>query len=179
MNPGHSKDEHIIKTSLKEFQKLKALADKALAQVSDEEYFKTPTPESNSLAIIVKHMAGNMKSRWTDFLTTDGEKSERKRDQEFVAGEADSRESLTRAWESGWETVFQTLEKLPPNSLLAEVTIRGQKLTVFEAISRQLTHYGNHVGQIVFLAKQLRDSDWRTLSIPRGQSEEFNKKMGL
>ena len=142
--------EHYIENALEEFRGMKALADKAVAQVSDEEFFRAIDPESNSIAVIMKHMAGNMRSRWTDFLNSDGEKPDRQRDTEF---------------------------ELETEDLMREVTIRREPHTIVEAVNRQLAHYGEHVGQIIFLAKHLKSSAWRTLSIPRGQSAVFNKKM--
>lgn len=170
-------ESHVSQTSLREFRKLKELADRALAQVSEQDFFKQIDSESNSLALIVKHMAGNMNSRWRDFLTSDGEKPDRLRDQEFINTETDSRQALMQRWEDGWKLVFSAIESLPNDGLLLNVSIRGEKHTVFQAIARQLTHYGNHVGQIVFLAKHFKEADWNTLSIPRGKSEEFNQTM--
>lgn len=178
MRQNQNPEKHVIETSKREFLKLKDQAENAMAQVGDEEFFKSPGSESNSLAILVKHMAGNMRSRWTSFLTADGEKTDRDRDNEFVITDSDTRESLMTSWQAGWESLFSALDQLPNSPLLLEVKIRGQSHTVFEAVARQLTHYGGHVGQIVFLSKQLKDSEWRTLSIPRGESRSFNKKMG-
>jgi uncharacterized damage-inducible protein DinB len=155
----------------------KRLAEGALSQLSDKELFQAIDPESNSVAIIVKHMAGNMRSRWTDFLSTDGEKPDRNRDQEFIIDQHTSRESLTSMWERGWQYVFETLQSLQPDDLSRIVTIRGQEHTVLQAINRALAHYSYHVGQIVFLAKHLKSSEWKTLSVPRGKSEELNAEM--
>jgi uncharacterized damage-inducible protein DinB len=156
------------------FRSYKRLTDRALEQVSDEEFFAQIDEESNSIATIVKHIAGNQHSRWTDFLTTDGEKPDRHRDTEFeLIG--DTRESLMQYWEAGWQTLFNALEPLTPEDLERTVTIRGEPHTVVEAINRQLTHYAYHIGQIVFLAKHLRSSDWKTLSVPRNRSAEFNQ----
>lgn len=148
------------------FAEAKDYADRAIAQVSDEQLAWSPGAESNSIAVIVKHMAGNMVSRWTDFLTTDGEKPDRDRDGEFVA-DAVSREELLAVWERGWRVFFAALESITEDDLLRTVTIRGQPHTVIDAIERQMYHYSYHVGQIVYLAKQLLDADWRTLTIPR------------
>jgi uncharacterized damage-inducible protein DinB len=156
------------------FRGYKRMTDGALKQISNEEFFRLPDPESNSIAIIVKHMAGNLRSRWTDFLTTDGEKPDRHRDQEFELLPGDTREDLMRRWEHGWETTFNTLQSLKPEDILKTVTIRGEPHTVLQAISRSVTHMAHHSGQIIFLAKHLRGSDWKTLSIPRGKSAEFN-----
>jgi hypothetical protein len=169
--------KHFLENSLKEFRRLKAQGDRALAQVSDEEFFRRLDAESNSLALIVKHVAGNLHSRWRDFLTTDGEKPERNRDAEFEQTSADTRNQLMRRWEEGWAILSRELEPLGPDDLLRTVSIRGEPHTVVQCIQRQLTHYGEHCGQIVFLAKHLLGPRWKTLSIPRGQSEQFNKKM--
>ena len=122
----------------------------------------------------MKHMAGNMRSRWTDFLTTDGEKPDRNRDSEFETEDSDTAASIRDRWEDGWSRVFAAIESLQPEDLLRTVTVRGEKHTVLQAITRQLTHYASHVGQIVFLAKHLTGDRWQTLSIPRGKSREFD-----
>jgi hypothetical protein len=171
-----SLSEHYIENALKEFRGMKALADKAVAQVSDEEFFRAIDPESNSIAVIMKHMAGNMRSRWTDFLTSDGEKPDRHRDTEFEL-ESKDRRAIEERWEEGWRIVFGAIEPLKTEDLMRTVTIRREPHTIVEAVNRQLTHYGEHVGQIIFLAKHLKSSAWRTLSVPRGMSEAFNKKM--
>jgi hypothetical protein len=169
--------KHFLENSLKEFRRLKAQGDRALAQVTDEEFFRQLDAESNSLALIVKHVAGNLHSRWRDFLTTDGEKPERNRDTEFELSTSDTREHVMRRWEDGWAILFRELEPLSSADMLRRVTIRGEPHTVVQCIQRQLTHYGEHCGQIVFLAKHLAGPRWKTLSIPRGQSGEFNAKM--
>jgi len=151
----------------------KRLAEGAMAQLKDEELFVTLDPESNSIAIIVKHMAGNMRSRFTDFLTTDGEKPDRYRDQEFELSPATTRGDLTKWWEQGWARVFEAIESLKPEDLMLRVTIRGEPHTVLQAVNRQIAHYAYHTGQIVFLAKHIRSGKWKMLSIPRGKSEEF------
>lgn len=166
--------EHYLKDAVRVFRGQKKLADGAAAQLSDEEFFRAIDAESNSIALIMKHMAGNMRSRWTDFLTSDGEKPDRRRDSEFVV-EGEDRAAVLERWEAGWRTVFDTLESLRPEEINRTVTIRGEALTVVEAVNRQLSHYGQHTGQIVFLAKHLKSSGWKTLSIARGKSEEFNK----
>ena len=160
--------------ALAEFRKYRKFAEKALAQVSDDEWARTLDPESNSLALIVKHLSGNLRSRWTDFLTTDGEKPDRNRDTEFERYESDTRDALMALWESGWGLLFAALEPLTDDDLQKTVTIRGEAHTVLQAINRQLTHYASHVGQIVFLAKHLAGPRWKTLSIPRGQSRQFD-----
>lgn len=168
--------EHYLKDAVHVLRNQKKLADGAVAQVSDEEFFRTIDAESNSIALIMKHMAGNMRSRWTDFLTSDGEKPDRHRDSEFVV-ENEDRQAIMERWETGWRAVFDTLEALRPEDINRRVNIRGEPHTVVEAVNRQLSHYGQHTGQIVFLAKHLKSSDWETLSIARGRSEDFNKKL--
>jgi len=168
--------EHYLQDAVRVFRGQKKLADGAIAQVSDEEFFHTIDAESNSIAVIMKHMAGNMRSRWTDFLTSDGEKPDRHRDTEFLV-EGEDRAAVLERWEAGWRTVFDTLESLKPEDIQRTVTIRGERHTVVEAVNRQLSHYGQHTGQIVFLAKHLRSKDWKTLSIARGASEDFNAEM--
>jgi hypothetical protein len=165
--------ENYRKDTLEAFRNYKKLAERALEQVTDDEFFKTIDEESNSLAVIVKHIGGNLRSRWTDFLTTDGEKADRDRDGEFVAGE-DTREALTGLWETGWNAVFGALESLTPEDFGRTVQIRGEDFSVVRAVNRSLAHTAYHVGQIAFLAKHYRASDWQTLSVPRGRSGEFN-----
>lgn len=162
-----------LEDAIRSFRSYKRLAERALEQVNDDEFFIQIDEESNSLALIVKHIAGNQRSRWRDFLTSDGEKPDRHRDTEFELIE-DTRESLMAFWEAGWRTLFEALEGLTPEDLERTVTIRGEPHTVVEAINRQLTHYPYHIGQIVFLAKHLRASEWKTLSVPRNRSAEFN-----
>ncbi|HEX6278938.1 MAG TPA: DUF1572 family protein [Pyrinomonadaceae bacterium] len=162
--------------ALRSFRNYKKLAERAIAQVSDEEFFAEIDAESNSIAVIVKHIAGNLHSRWRDFLTTDGEKASRDRDAEFEIAD-DTPESLMVFWETGWETLFGTLELLKEEDFSRAVTIRGESHSVVEAINRQLTHYSYHVGQIVFLAKHLKSSEWKTLSVPRNRSAEFNRHL--
>jgi hypothetical protein len=169
---------HYLADALKIFRSNKQLAERAIAQLADDELFVAIDAEANSVAVIVRHLAGNMRSRWTDFLTSDGEKPDRDRDSEFVLDERTSREDVLRWWEEGWRVVFAAVEPLRPEDLLRRVPIRGEPHTVVEAINRQLSHYAQHVGQIVFLAKHLKSSDWQTLSIARGQSGKFNASMG-
>jgi hypothetical protein len=166
-------EDHWIEDALLQFRKYKQLAEGALAQVADADFFRTIDPESNSIALIVKHLSGNMRSRWTDFRTTDGEKPDRHRDEEFEAREADSRESLMAAWEAGWTLTFEAIAPLRPRDLLAEIRIRGQAHTVVQAVHRQLTHYAYHIGQIVLLARHYAGPRWKSLSIPKGKSKEF------
>jgi len=152
----------------------KRLADDAIAQLSDQQFFGVPDAESNSVAIIVKHMAGNMRSRFTDFLTTDGEKPDRNRDQEFIIASDATRAEIVAVWEKYWQLVFETLNGISPDDLECKVTIRGEPHSVLQAINRQVAHYAYHVGQIVFLAKHWKGAEWKTLSVPRGQSEQVN-----
>ena len=168
---------HYLETAITEFRSMKKLAERALAQLSEEEFFVTLDPESNSIAILVKHMAGNMRSRWVDFLTSDGEKPDRNRDQEFVLDQTTTCEQVMQWWEQGWQHVFTALEPLQPEDAMRKVIIRHEPHTVVQAISRQTAHYAEHVGQIVFLAKHLKSADWVTPSVPRGKSEEFNAMM--
>lgn len=167
--------EHYLKDALHEFRKSQTLSERAMAQLDERELFVAPDPESNSIATIVKHMAGNMRSRWTDFLTTDGEKPDRNRDSEFVIDENTTRDDVMRTWEEGWALVFAAVEPLAPDDLMRTITIRGEPMTVVQAINRQLTHYAQHTGQIIFLAKHLKSSAWQTLSIARGKSGEYNQ----
>ena len=162
-----------LEDALLQFRKYKALAEAALGQVDDADFFRTIDPESNSVALVVKHLANNMRSRWTDFRITDGEKPDRNRDSEFERETADTRESLRARWQAGWALTFAAVEPLREADLLAEVTIRGQAHTVMQAVHRQLTHYAYHVGQIVFLARHFAGDRWKSLSIPKGRSKEF------
>ncbi len=155
----------------------KRLADGAIAQLTDEQFFATPDPESNSVAIIMKHLAGNMRSRFTDFLTTDGEKPDRNRDREFLMHNDAKRAEVLASWEQNWQLVFETLNSLRPEDMDRTVTIRGEPHSVLQAINRQVAHYAYHVGQIVFLAKHLKGAQWKTLSVPKGQSEPYNSRM--
>jgi hypothetical protein len=166
--------EHYLADVISSFRAYKKLAEKALAQVSDDELFATVDDESNSIAVIMKHMAGNMISRWTDFLTTDGEKPDRNRDMEFVITPDSTKEDLFSYWNRGWQTVIAALEPLSEADFDKRVLIRGQEHSIIEAVNRQMTHYAYHIGQIVFLAKHFRGSDWKSLSIPRNRSAAFN-----
>jgi len=170
--------QHYLADAIQTFRDYKILAERALAQISDEDFFKTLDDESNSIAVNMKHMAGNMLSRWTDFLTSDGEKPERDRDIEFVMLSGTTRHEMDAYWERGWRCVFDAVEPLTPDDLMRTVTIRGQDQTVIQAINRQLAHYAYHVGQIVFLAKHFKSSEWQTLSVPRNKSDEFNARIG-
>ncbi|HEY7111517.1 MAG TPA: DUF1572 family protein [Thermoanaerobaculia bacterium] len=177
MSAGASVADEFRAEAVREFHSIRRLAEKALAQVSDEDFFATLGPESNSIAVIVKHIAGNLRSRWTDFLASDGEKPDRRRDNEFELDASDSREGLMAKWEEGWRILFANVEPLTNDDLLREVPIRALPHTVVRAINRQLTHYAGHVSQIVLLAKHWTGEKWQTLSIPRGQSEAVNRKM--
>ena len=161
------------------FARLRATAEGALAQVDDGAFFALPEPsgETNSIALIVKHVAGNARSRWTDFLTSDGEKPDRHRDTEFELSPDDSRAHLMAAWARGWQALDDALAPLGPSDLERTITIRGEPHTVVQAITRQLAHYGQHVGQIVLLARIAKGASWRTLSVPRGGTEAFNAAM--
>jgi|SRR5579872_391006 len=152
------------------FRGYKALGERAFAQLRPGDWFSLIDPESNSIATIVKHMSGNMRSRWTGFLTSDGEKPDRNRDQEFILSSETTPEQVRTWWDSGWACVFQAMEELTPENLLRTVSIRGEKYTVLFAINRQIQHYAYHVGQIVFLAKHFLGAEWKSLSIPKGQS---------
>ncbi|MGA8438325.1 MAG: DUF1572 family protein [Candidatus Sulfotelmatobacter sp.] len=164
---------HHLDEARRQMRGTKRLADAAIAQLKDEELFVRLDPESNCVALIVKHLAGNMRSRFTDFLTTDGEKPNRFRDQEFELSPSTTRAEVMRWWEEGWAQVFNTLDSLNPEDVMRTVTIRGEPHTVLQAINRQIAHYASHTGQIIFLAKHLRSSEWKTLSIPRGKSEDY------
>jgi hypothetical protein len=167
---------HYLDEIRRQMRGYKRLAEGAIAQLNDDQLFMTLDPESNSVAILIKHLAGNMHSRFTDLLTSDGEKPNRHRDQEFELPPA-NRTDLMNIWENGWARVFDTIEGLKPEDLLRPAPIRGEPHTVLQALNRALAHYAQHVGQIVFLAKHARSSQWQTLSVPRGKSEEFNAKM--
>lgn len=168
-------EENYLRDALENFQNYKRLAEKSFEQISEEEFFRTLNDESNSIATIAKHIAGNLRSRWTEFLTADGEKPDRSRDSEFVAFENDTRKSLLEFWNAGWQAALSTMESLQPADLEKTVKIRGENHTVVEAINRSIAHTAYHVGQIVFLAKFLRDTDWQTLSIPRNRSADYNR----
>jgi hypothetical protein len=164
------------KDSLTLFHYYKKLAERAMEQVTDEQLYAVLDDEMNSIAIIVKHMAGNMRSRWTDFLISDGEKADRNRDSEFEKP-APSRADLMSLWETGWNCVFTALEPLSDSDMDRTVTIRGEAHSVMQAVNRQIAHYAYHCGQIVFLAKHLQAKQWKSLSVPRGKSEVFNQKV--
>lgn len=164
--------EHYLLESIKSFRGLKSNAEKAMAQISDDAFHYHPDPESNSVAILVKHLSGNMISRFTDFLTTDGEKISRERDNEFIDTFKDKSE-IMKCWEEGWKCLFDTLNYLNGNDLEKEVKIRNEAHTVLRAIHRQLTHYAYHCGQIVYLCKHIKSNQFTSLSIPRGESDKY------
>jgi len=166
---------HYLEDALATFRAYKKLAEKALDQITEEEFFTTLDGESNSIAVVMKHLAGNMLSRWTNFLTTDGEKPDRNRDLEFVIEPQTTKDDVLAYWQKGWACVFAAIEPLQPDDFERKVLIRGEEHTIVRAINRQMTHYAYHIGQIVFLAKHFRSHDWKSLSIPRNRSAEFNK----
>ena len=151
----------------------KRMAESAMSQLDNKDFFSTIDPESNSIAVLVKHIAGNARSRFTDFLTSDGEKPDRFRDKEFEISADTTREEVMHWWEEGWSRVFSTLDSLRPEDVSRTITIRQEPHSVMQALNRALAHYAQHTGQIVFLSKHLRSPEWKTLSIPRGKSEEF------
>ena len=165
-----------LEDSLTLFRYYKNMGERAMEQVTDEELAAALDEEMNSIAIVVKHIAGNMRSRWSDFLTTDGEKANRQRDTEFMEAPA-SREALMQVWEDGWHRLFDALEPLTDADLGRTVTIRGEAHSVMQAINRQLAHYTYHIGQIVMLAKHFRSAEWKSLSIPRNKSAAFNSRV--
>jgi hypothetical protein len=167
-------EQHYLDDTLLQLRKLKDQADKAIAQTGDAHLFAVLDPEANSIALIMKHVAGNMRSRWTGFLTSDGEKPDRDRDREFELTSGDTRAQVLSAWEDGWARVFDAVASLSPEDLGRTIRIRGEAHSVIEAINRQTTHYAAHVGQIVLLAKHYAGPRWRSLSIPRGQSKAFD-----
>ena len=170
-------NQHYLDDALSTFRDYKKLAERAFAQTSDEDFFRTIDEESNSIAVNMKHMAGNMISRWTDFLNTDGEKPERNRDIEFVMLPGTTKDEMIAYWEKGWKCVFDAVEPLTPGDLMRTVKIRGEDHTVVQAINRQLAHYAYHTGQIVYLAKHFKSSAWQSLSVPKNKSAEFNAQL--
>jgi len=164
---------HYLEEVHRQMRGHKRMGENAMAQLHDQDFLVTLDPESNSVAILVKHLAGNMRSRFTDFLTSDGEKPDRFRDREFEVTAATTRADVMKWWDEGWACVFAAIDALKPEDVMRTVTIRGEPHTALQAINRQIAHYAQHIGQIVFLAKHLRSSEWKTLSIPRGKSEEY------
>jgi hypothetical protein len=171
---AHERTDSYLKDSISLFRHYKRLGDNAMAQCPDEGLFATLDGENNSVAIIVKHMAGNMHSRWKDFLTSDGEKPSRDRDSEFE-DPPKSRAELAAMWEGGWDSMFAALESLQESTMTHTVTIRGEAHSVMQAINRQIAHYSYHVGQIVMLAKHFSGANWKALTIPKKKSGEFNR----
>jgi Protein of unknown function (DUF1572) len=169
-------DKVYLEEAIRQFRGLKKLTDRALAQTAPGDFFTALDAGSNSIALLVKHMAGNMKSRWTDFLTSDGEKPDRRRDSEFEVEPGDTRESLERRWEEGWSLLFSAIGPLTSEDFGKTISIRGEPHSVLKAINRQIAHYAYHAGQLVFLAKHFAGSRWENLSIPRGKSEEFKRR---
>ena len=170
-------ESEYLQSAVKSFSTYKDLADRAMAQVTDEQFFMSLDAESNSIAVIVKHLAGNLQSRWTDFLTSDGEKADRDRDSEFELSDSTTRAQLQQAWDRGWRCAFDTLNALTPEDLERTIHIRAEPHSVVKAINRQLMHGAYHVGQIVFLAKHFASGAWQTLTIPRRASQALNAEM--
>ena len=165
-----------LKVVQERFTSVKSLGEKTISQLSEDDIHWSFNEASNSVAVIVKHVSGNMVSRWTDFLTTDGEKANRNRDQEFEA-ELLTKQELMTIWEKGWNALFEALNELSDQDLLKKIYIRGERHTVLDAIERQMAHYAYHIGQIVFIGKQLKGDAWESLSIPKGNSEQYLKQM--
>lgn len=168
--------ENYIASAKFEFERYKSYGDKVFDQLSDEELFWRPSETDNSIAIIIKHLAGNMLSRWTNFLTQDGEKLWRNRDEEFE-NPPKTKKELVLLWEKGWNVLFEALNEINDSNFDSLVKIRNVEHTIPEAINRQLAHYSSHVGQIVFLGKMIKKEDWISPTIPKGQSKAFNQKM--
>ena len=163
-----------LEEARRSFRGYRRLAEGTFAQLTDADFFYAPDPDSNSVALVVKHVGGNLRSRWTDFLTSDGEKPDRHRDQEFELNAGPTREELMRSWEHGFDCVLQTLAALQPADITRTVYIRGEAHSVLQAINRSLAHIAYHVGQIAYLGKHLKKGQWKSLSIPKGKSAEFN-----
>ncbi|MGH1051134.1 DUF1572 family protein [Bacillus cytotoxicus] len=161
-----------LECAIQNFKAMQKQGDQTLSQLSYEQISWKPHEEANSIAIIIKHLHGNMRSRWTDFLTTDGEKLERNRDGEFEGGDASKAEALI-AWKVGWEYVFQALQLLTPQDLLKVVHIRGEAHSVMQAIERQIVHYSSHIGQMIYVGKLLKEKEWECLSIPKKQPNRY------
>lgn len=170
---AHERTDSYLKDSISLFQYYKKLGENAIAQCPDEGLFASLDEENNSMAIVVKHMTGNMRSRWTDFLTSDGEKANRNRDSEFEAPPK-TRAEILDLWDAGWKCVFSALEPLSDAGMTKTVTIRGEEHSVMQAINRQIAHYAYHVGQIVLLAKHFAGANWKALTIPKKRSEQFS-----
>ncbi len=164
---------HYLEEARRQMRGHKRMGEAAMTQLRDEDFFFSLDPEANSIAVLVKHLAGNMRSRFTNFLTSDGEKPDRFRDTEFELTLSTTRADVMKCWDDGWACVFSAIDPLKPEDVMRTVTVRGEPHTVLQAVNRQIAHYAQHIGQVVLLAKHLRSSDWKTLSIPRGKSEEF------
>lgn len=169
-------EKRYLNTVIEKFKEVKALGDKTIEQLDDSQLHWSMNEASNSIAVIMKHLSGNMISRWSDFLTSDGEKESRDRDSEFK-DDAASRQEMLEHWELGWETLLTTLSKLEGEDLQKTVRIRSEEHVVIEAIERQMSHYSYHIGQIVHIGKQIKGDDFDTLTIPKGQSEQYLNKM--
>jgi len=170
---------HYLDEARRQMRGHKRMGEGAMSQLRDQDFFVTLDEEANSVAILVKHLAGNMRSRFTDFLTSDGEKPDRFRDREFEVTGTTTRADVMKWWEEGWACVFAAIDTLKPEDVMRTVTIRGEPHTVLQAVNRQIAHYAQHIGQIVFLAKHLRSREWKTLTIPRGKSEEFKNHKAM
>lgn len=168
---------HYLDEVRRQFRGHKRMVEGAIAQVSDEEFFRALDAEANSIAVIMKHLGGNLRSRFSDFLNTDGEKADRRRDEEFVMDRHTRREQVMEGWEKGWAVLSEALASLTPEDIQKKVNIRAQPHTVLQALNRQVAHCAYHAGQIVFLAKHFRGAEWKSLSIARGRSDEFNAEM--
>ena len=175
---AHQFTTSYIVEALASLRQYKRLAEGAMAQVSDDQLIAALDAEMNSISTIVKHMTGNMRSRWTDFLTTDGEKPDRNRDDEFVAPPA-TRAALMETWDQGWALVFQAIEPLNDSDLSRTVMIRGEGHSVMQAINRQIAHYASHTGQIILLAKHFKGDQWQSLSVPRNRSAEYDANVAV
>lgn len=169
-------EKEYLKIAIWQFKHFKERAEKAIKQLSDDELHYKPSGESNNIAIIIKHLSGNMHSRWVDFLTSDGEKSYRDRDGEFI-DDNESKEYLMQKWEEGWKLLFNTIENLKSEDLNKTITLRQQPLSVLQAIQTEIAHISYHLGQILYIGKQLKDKDWTILSIPKNGSKMFNEKI--
>lgn len=165
-----------LDSAIKRLISYRELAEKTFAQLDEKDFYFQPNETSNSIAIIIQHIGGNMLSRWTNFLTEDGEKTWRDRDAEFETRQY-SREQLLELWNQGWACMLQTLQSLTADDLLKTIYIRNEALSAIDAINRQLAHYPHHVGQIVYIGKIIKDDQWKTLSIPKNKSREVNEKM--
>jgi uncharacterized damage-inducible protein DinB len=165
-------EEAFLESSIRKFKAQKLQGEKTFAQLEDKDFFFKASEESNSIAVIVHHIAGNMLSRWTNFLTEDGEKPWRERDKEFE-DVFETREQVMDAWNKGWQCVLNTMENLTVEDVTKTILIRREPMTVVDAVIRQIDHYGHHTGQIVFIGKMIKDSNWQTLSIPKGRSSEY------